>query len=132
MGVQAQGSAYFYDAVQNNEDVVLKHKIKSQTCADSISCDLPRDRLKGLRAVKKTGGDFIVVSDAEIKNAMLISARQDGFFLEPAAAAAYAGFKKAVFSLGKNETVVTLATGTGLKDINTARMALNEASDATK
>ena len=31
MGVQAQGSAYFYDAVQNNEDVVLKHKIKSQT-----------------------------------------------------------------------------------------------------
>ena len=55
MGVQAEGSAYLYQAWKNNEDVLTKPAIDAQTVADSISAGLPRDRLKAMAAVKDTG-----------------------------------------------------------------------------
>jgi len=44
--------------------------INSQTVADSIASDLPRDRVKAVRAVKETNGAFVTVPDQAILDAI--------------------------------------------------------------
>jgi threonine synthase len=119
MGVQAEGSAYLYQAWQNGEDVLTKPPIQAQTVADSISAGLPRDRLKALAAVTETGGAFLTVSDEEILRAIPALARGCGVFAEPAGAAAYAGLLKAISQglVTPDERIVVINTGNGLKDI---------------
>jgi threonine synthase len=129
MGVQAEGSNYLYQAWKNNEDVLTKPAIKASTIADSISADLPRDRIKALAAVKETNGEYVCVSDAEILKAIAILARQTGVFAEPAGAAAYAGLAKACQKgrIAAEEHIVVLNTGSGLKDIAGAMQAVERA-----
>ena len=93
--------------------------IDAHTIADSISAGLPADRIKGLAAVRDTGGAYIKVTDEEILAAIPTLARGCGVFAEPAGAAAYVGLVKAV-ELGlvhPDERIVLLSTGNGLKDI---------------
>lgn len=122
MGVQAAGSAALADAWERGLQAVEMRPIRAHTIADSISAGLPRDRIKGLRAVRDSNGAFIRVSDEEIVAAIPTLARGCGVFAEPAAAAAYAGMVKAVEQglVKAGERVVVLATGTGLKDVATA------------
>ena len=102
--------------------------IDAHTIADSISAGLPADRIKGLAAVRDTGGAYIKVTDEEILAAIPTLARGCGVFAEPAGAAAYAGLVKAV-ELGlvhPDERIVLLSTGNGLKDIASARKSVGE------
>jgi len=127
MGVQAEGSAYLYDAWQNDEDVTQKAAIAPDTLADSISAGLPRDRIKAMAAVKETEGAFVRVSDIEILTAITDLARSSGVFAEPAGAAAFSGLRKA-FEKGQlqtGETTVVISTGSGLKDIDNAMAAVH-------
>jgi threonine synthase len=126
MGVQAEGSAYLYQAWQNGENVLSKPPIAAHTVADSISAGLPRDRLKALAAVKESGGAFLTVSDDEILAAIPALARGSGVFAEPAGAAAYAGLVKALPAglVSANERVVVINTGNGLKDVSGALQAV--------
>ena len=55
-GVQAAGSSYLAEAWLTGEDVVTKPPVSADTAADSISADLPRDRVKAMAAVVDTGG----------------------------------------------------------------------------
>lgn len=126
IGVQATGSAYMYEAFISNEDILTKPEISADTCADSISSNLPLDRHKALRAVTATCGEFITVSDNEIKEAMIDVARKTGIFNEPASAAAFAGYHKFKNKIDRKKTVVIVATGNGLKDLNTANIAMEE------
>jgi threonine synthase len=127
MGVQAAGSGYMYAAWKSNEDIRTKAPISAQTLADSISSELPRDRIKALAAVNETAGAFLSVEDNEILSAITQLARNTGVFAEPAGAAAYAGLLKAVEQkqVAKDETVVVLNTGNGLKDIAGAMQAVD-------
>ena len=122
MGVQAAGSAALVDAWERDIDAMDMQPIDAHTIADSISAGLPRDRIKALAAARETGGAYIRVSDAEILAAIPAVAQGSGIFVEPAAAAAYAGLVTAVDSgiVGPEETIVVLATGSGLKDIASA------------
>lgn len=126
MGVQAAGSSYMYQAWKNGENIVTKPPIKAQTIADSISPGLPRDRIKALAAVKETGGSYLSVGDKDILQAIPELARGTGVFAEPAGAAAYAGLKKAVEKrmVSRNELIVVLNTGNGLKDVASAMKAV--------
>lgn len=127
MGIQAEGSAYLYQAWHNDEDVLTKPSIAAQTVADSISAGLPRDRIKALAAVTETDGAYLTVSDEEILAAIPALARGCGVFAEPAGAAAYAGLLKAV-SLGlvsPDERIVVINTGSGLKDVASAMKAVD-------
>lgn len=119
LGVQAAGSDYLVQAWERGEDVVTKPPIVAHTVADSISAGLPRDRIKGLRAVVDTGGAFVRVDDDAILAAIPALARGCGVFAEPAAAAGYAGLRAAVAGglVDADEATVVLATGTGLKDV---------------
>jgi threonine synthase len=128
IGVQAEGSNYMYEAWKNGEDVLTKPAIQSHTIADSISAGLPRDRLKAMTAVKETDGAFIRVSDEQIIAAIPEMARGSGVFGEPAGAAAYAGLVKAVDErlVSKEERIVVLNSGNGLKDIPSAMKAVEQ------
>jgi threonine synthase len=128
IGVQAEGSNYMYEAWKNGEDVLTKPAIQSHTIADSISAGLPRDRLKAMAAVKETDGAFISVSDEQIIAAITEMARGSGVFGEPAGAAAYAGLVKAVDErlISREERIVVLNSGNGLKDIPSAMKAVEQ------
>ena len=127
MGVQAEGSAYLYQAWQRGEDVLTKPPIVAQTVADSISASLPRDRLKAMAAVKETSGAYLTVSDDEILTAIPALARGCGVFAEPAGAAAYAGLVKAINKrlVSPGERIVVINTGNGLKDVASAMKAVD-------
>jgi threonine synthase len=127
MGVQAAGSSYIYTAWKKGEDILTKPPVKPQTVADSISAGLPRDRIKALAAVKETGGSYISISDDDILGAIPELARGVGVFAEPAGAAAYAGLVTAVDQrlVSREEKIVVLNTGSGLKDVAGAMQALD-------
>ena len=129
MGVQAAGSAALYGAWQDGIDPMEIQPINANTIADSISAGLPRDRIKAMRAVRESGGAYVMVSDEEILAAIPALAQASGIFAEPAAAAAYAGLLRMGRDnmIGSDERVVVLITGNGLKDVATARKAVAQA-----
>lgn len=119
IGVQAEGSAFMYEAWRDGEDVLTKAPVSGVTVADSISAGLPRDRIKALAAVTETDGAYVCVTDEEILSAIPALARGTGVFAEPAGAAAYAGLKKAMADglVSAEDRIVVLNTGNGLKDV---------------
>ena len=128
LGVQSAGSDYMWQAWSRGEDVLTKPPITADTVADSISAGLPRDRIKALAAVRETGGAYLRVSDEDILAAIPTLARGAGVFAEPAAAASYAGLVQAVKEglVAADDRVVLLATGNGLKDIQSAMRSVGE------
>ncbi|MGB3434819.1 threonine synthase [Achromobacter sp.] len=116
MGAQAEGSDYMWRAWRDGAGPHTAERRQCHTAASSISVALPRDRIKALRAVEASGGEFLRVSDSHIFAAQLALARATGVFAEPGAAAAYAAACQ--FGAGdRDETTVVLNTGSGLKDI---------------
>jgi threonine synthase len=117
MGVQADGSAACYNAWKAGTDTITP--VEPHTIADSISAGLPRDGTRAVRAVRETGGAYLTVTDDDILDAMRRLARQEGISAEPAGATGYAGFRKAIQQglVDKDEKIVVLVTGNGLKDV---------------
>ncbi len=128
-GIQAAGSDFLVQAFESGEDVLTKAPISASTVADSISADLPRDRIKAMAAVVETEGAYLRVTDDEILAAIPALARGSGVFSEPAGAAAYAGLLAAADHsyVGPDDSVVVLATGSGLKDVASAMEAVTAA-----
>ncbi len=128
-GVQAAGSDYLVQAFEEGSDVLTKPPISASTVADSISADLPRDRIKAMAAVTATGGAFLRVSDDELLASIPTLARGSGVFAEPAGAAGHAGLMAASRAglVGGSDSVVLLATGNGLKDVASAMRAVTGA-----
>ncbi|OQY35484.1 MAG: threonine synthase [Spirochaetaceae bacterium 4572_59] len=114
--VQAEGSSALYRAWQKGSFDLQS----SRTVADSISVDIPRNGYTALRYLKKFNGDVITVTDEQIIEAQAHLSCGSGLFTEPAGAAAWAGLRKMHHTIDKDETVVVLATGSGLKDTATA------------
>jgi threonine synthase len=114
--VQAEGSNALHRALKNGS---FDYK-PSATVADSISVDIPRNGYTALRYLQQYGGDTVCVSDEQIVEAQAHLSSRSGLFTEPAGAAAWAGLLKCSEEIGKNEKVVVLATGSGLKDTATA------------
>lgn len=126
IGVQAEGSAAIYNAFVQKSDQVKA--VKANTIADSISVDMPRDGLRALNRVRQSDGFFITVSDEQIL-AAIPKLGSAGIFVEPAAAAAFAGLVK---SLETNQIdpatpALVLATGSGLKDVKAAMQSVHPA-----
>ena len=123
-GVQATGSSYMAEAWLKGEDVVTKAPVTADTAADSISADLPRDRVKAMAAVDDTGGAWVIVDDEAILGMIPTVSADSGVFPEPAAAAAFAGLAavakgsaEGLAEVGPLDRVVVISTGSGLKDI---------------
>lgn len=128
-GVQARGSSFMAQAAAAGEDVASKSAVPARTAADSISADLPRDRVKAAAAVRETGGEWVVVDDDEILKMIPTAAAGAGVFPEPAAAAAFAGAAQAAArrlpGAGPRDRAVVISTGSGLKDIRGVREGID-------
>ncbi|MSP23941.1 MAG: threonine synthase [Myxococcales bacterium] len=126
-GVQASGSAAIATTWRRKDERI--DRITATTLADSISADMPSDGLRALRAVRDTGGEYVVVEDAAILEAMVALAADATVFAEPAAATAYAGLihHAREAPIPKHEDVVVLVTGSGLKDVAAATRAVGAA-----
>ncbi len=125
-GVQSEGSAAIANAFNRNSEEILA--VHANTIADSISVDLPRDGVRAVRAATQTKGSYILVSDEQIINA-IADLGKSGIFAEPAGATAYAGLRVAVETglINPDDPVVVVNTGSGLKDIKAAMMAVKDA-----
>lgn len=117
-GIQAEGSSALTRALENRGFTPAQ---PSKTLADSISVDVPRGGYYALKQLMDWGGKMITVTDQAIVDAQKELSTLSGLFVEPAAAASYAGFLKEKESLSADESVVLLVTGSGLKDIETAK-----------
>lgn len=123
VGVQARYSNPVTRAFENNT-YEFEYK-RPDTIADSISVGIPRNGIKALNAIHESGGYMIDVSDEEILSAMKILAQKTGVFGEPAGVTSFAGLMK-MNELGKlrgDEKVVSIVSGSGLKDIKSAMKA---------
>ncbi len=116
VAVQSEGSNNLIANIQSDIFTVKP----SQTIADSISVDIPRNFYMAVDFLKKYKGETLQVSDAAIIEASTVLSKHTGLFAEPAAATAYAG----ILHYFKNNKIqpdsknVVLLTGSGLKDLN--------------
>lgn len=123
LGVQAEGAAPLVRAFEQGEEGPVTGE--AATLADSISVGEPRNAIKALRAVRRSEGALLGVSDNEILAAIKDVARLSGIFAEPAAAASFAGVRRARLSgfVSAKDTIVHVVTGSGLKDVRAAQKA---------
>jgi threonine synthase len=90
---------------------------RASTKADSISVASPACGRTAVKSIKSCGGWAVEVKDSEIFSAQLELAAEAGVFVEPAAAAAWAGFRRDAERIPKDAEVVILLTGIGFKDM---------------
>jgi len=116
IGVQAAGAAPIAQAFRTGRPL---EPGPPRTLADGIAVGTPRNWRKALRAVRDSGGTFITVSDEEILEAMRALARTTGIWGEPAAVAGVAAIPHLLEqgAIARNERILLVITGTGLKDI---------------
>ncbi|HAE83068.1 MAG TPA: threonine synthase [Ktedonobacter sp.] len=117
IAVQAEGSPAIVRALES-DGVVRPYP--ANTVADGISVGLPRNGAMAVRHIRASNGFGITVSDAEILLAEKNLAMHTGVFAEPSGAASYAGLLRLLDHgrIARDERVVLLVTGSGLKSID--------------
>ena len=123
---QAEGSSAIARALASGRDGAdaFAAPISSQTLADSIAVDVPRNGLHALSKLKKYAGKAVIVSDTEILSAQKTLASGSGLFAEPSSSAAFAGWLKVRTTIAAQDNCVLLITGSGLKDVKSAALGL--------
>ena len=125
ISAQAEGCCPLNRAIATGEPW---HPMEENTLADSIAVGVPRNADKALMAIRESNGLVVNVSDQEIMDAQKLLGRTCGVFGEPAGVTGTAGVKKLCEqgAIGKNDTVVSVVTGNGLKDVANAIKACGE------
>ncbi len=120
-GIQATGSAPIAQMIKSGRDEMIPVKTP-ETLATAIRIGAPISWKKAVNAIRKSGGTAETVTDNEILSAQKMLARTEGIFVEPASASAIAGLNKLINNgtIQKDERVVCVTTGHGLKDPDTA------------
>ena len=109
LGFQAEGAA----PIVRNEPVE-----SPETVATAIRIGNPASWAGAVAARNESGGVIESVTDAEILDTQRMVVRLEGVFCEPASAAGVAGVQRlsAERRIGRQEVVVCVLTGHGLKD----------------
>ncbi len=117
IAVQAEGSPAIVRALEG-DGVVRPYP--AQTIADGISVGLPRNGTMAIKIIRESGGFGVTVSDEEILTAEKELAMLTGVFAEPSGAAGYAGLLRLLNEgkIARDERIVLLVTGSGLKSID--------------
>jgi len=121
IAVQPEGSCAIARALRERSDMITP-VADARSIADSLVVGVPRNAIMALREVRLSHGGGVIVSDAAIVDAIGLLGRSAGVFAEPAAATSLAGLLVAREEglVDRDERVVLLATGTGLKDVAAA------------
>ena len=120
-GIQAEGAAPIAQAIKTGSKEI-KPVSKPETIATAIRIGAPVSWKKAVNAIRDSGGTAETVTDDEILEAQKTLSRLEGLFVEPASASSIAGLKKLVENgeIDKDECVVCVTTGHGLKDPDVA------------
>ncbi|MEJ5328028.1 MAG: threonine synthase [Candidatus Bathyarchaeia archaeon] len=120
-GIQAAGAAPIARAIKTGSDTIVP-VASPETVATAIRIGAPVSWKKALNAIRESKGTAETVTDEEILSAQKLLARIEGLFVEPASASSIAGLIKLVENgvIDKDERVVCVTTGHGLKDPDTA------------
>jgi threonine synthase len=126
VGVQAEGCAPFMQAVTEGwtpQEALARRWPKIATVAGAIADDVIFDAHVALPAVRESDGAAVAVSDDETLAMQTALATDEGIFVEPAAATTLAAVKMlaAEGRLRREDRVMCLLTGSGLKDLGAAR-----------
>lgn len=117
IAVQAEGSSAVVDYLASGK---FDYK-PAHTIADSISAGAPRNLYMAAEAVKESKGFGIKVSDDEVLTAQKELAHKTGLLVEPSCASTFAGYQKVKSKFEKDEKVMLLMTGSGLKDFESLK-----------
>lgn len=125
-GVQAEGCAPFVEAIRLGlswKDAASRRWPRIRTVCGAIADDVVFDAHIAGPAVVESGGVAIAVSDEETLEAEELLASTEGLFVEPSSATSIAALKKLVErrTIDPKASVCCLATGTGFKDMGSAR-----------
>ncbi len=125
ISAQAAGCCPLNRAIAENKPW---EPMEENTLADSIAVGVPRNAEKALMAIRESNGLVVNVTDEEIMAAQKLLGRTCGVFGEPAGVTGTAGVKKLCEQgvIGSDDTVVSVVTGNGLKDVANAIAACGE------
>jgi threonine synthase len=114
-GAQATGCSPISRAFKDKMD--FYKPVKPDTICKSLAIGNPADGFYGLQAMRNTGGVADDVTDDELVDGIKLLAETEGIFAETAGGVTVAVTKKLIEQgqIKKNETVVILNTGNGLK-----------------
>jgi len=129
VGVQAEGCAPFVKAIRMGWSVekTLRTPWENiRTICTALADTIPLDASLALPAVRETRGTAISVSDEETLEAGKQLSSMEGVFAEPSSNTCIAAIKHLVDSgwMNRSEKVLALITGTGFKDLHSARKIL--------
>jgi threonine synthase len=118
IAVQPRGCAPVVDAYNRGRMDVAEWK-SPETIAKGLKIPKPLAGKWILRSLRESRGLALKVSDEEIHRAMLDVSKRDGLLVEPSSAAAFAALPKLYESgaIDKKDSVVVIATGSGLKTL---------------
>ena len=113
---QPHGCAPIVDAFKKNSNKVIPVE-QPETVAKSLAIGDPGDGRYVLKRLQQYNGVAEETNDEEILNAILLLAKTEGIFTEPAGGVSVSILKKMVEEgkIDKNETTVCYVTGNGLK-----------------
>ena len=123
IGVQAAGAQPIVQAFERGLDTVAP--VQPHTLASAINIGNPASWKKALAALRDSGGLALAVTDEEIVAARMELASSEGIFVEPASATPIAALEKLTGIIGRDATVVCIATGNGLKDQESMKVQLD-------
>lgn len=119
VAVQPKGSQALTRAIneQRRFDQIVPEAYP-ESVASGLLDPFPWDGDAALTGVHETHGAGVSVNDSAIIQAVKELAKYEGIFAEPSGAAAVAGLRKLLKEglVRRNDTVVVLVTGSGLKD----------------
>jgi len=125
LAVQPEGSSAIARAVRAGASEVAPQPAAASV-ADSLVVVAPRNGAMALAAIRSSGGGAVTVPEEAIVAAIGRLASTTGVFAEPAAAAVLPGLEAALAQglVTREERVVLLVTGSGLKDVPAAARGL--------
>ena len=118
IAVQPKGCAPIVDAYNNGRMNVSEWK-SPDTTAKGLRIPKPLAGKWILKSLRESRGLALKVSDAEIHKSMLNVAKRDGMIIEPSSAAAFAALPRlyGTGTIDKKDSVIVIATGSGLKTL---------------
>lgn len=121
IAVQPEGSSSITKAWAAGDDHTSL-MAGASSVADSLTVEMPRNGPVCLSRIRQSEGAAVTVNDDEIVASIAELSRLTGVFAEPSAAIALPGLRKALEAgyVERDERIVLLITGTGLKDVPAA------------
>jgi threonine synthase len=118
VAVQPRGCAPIVDAYNKGRTGVAEWK-SPETIGKGLKIPKPLAGNWILKSLRESRGLALKVADREIHQAMLDVSKRDGLLIEPSSAAAFAALPTLYENgaIGKKDSVVVIATGSGLKTI---------------